>query len=666
MGALMRSEDWSSTPVGAVELWPESLKISVAVCLRSKFPIVIWWGREHLTQFYNDAYISFLGKGKHPGALGQSARECWKELWHIIDPMLEGVFQTGEATWSEDLLFVIDRALPREEGYFTFSYSGIPQSHEAIGGIFCACVETTDRVIGERQLALLRELAARTADAHTWRQACRLSAEVLDTNRYDLPFTLIYIVDGEAQTISLAAKSGMSGEFTAVPQSVALGKEGLWPFTRVLQSKAPFVISKLHDLLPAVPNGPWPEPPTQAVALPILPSGQTGMSGVLIVGLNRYRPFDAKYQRFLSLVATQISANIADAYSYEQESKRVEALAEIDRAKTAFFSNVSHEFRTPLTLMVGPVESILERAHPTAIVTREELQLVHRNSMRLLKIVNTLLDFSRIEAGRAEAIYEPTDLSTFTADTASAFRSAMEQAGLKFVIDCQPLSEPAHVDRDMWEKIVLNLISNAFKYTLAGGVTVRLQPATNDIELRVEDTGLGIPENQRSKIFERFHRVEGVKGRSHEGSGIGLALVRELAKLHHGSIRVESAVGKGSSFIVSIPKRRTQSPTDGLGTRERILKSTGVAASAYVEEALQWLPETPQMTESQPVFASDSVKAPHVQTTSGTILLADDNADMRQYVRRLLGDNYNIRAVPTVRKHWLRSAMILRTWCLLM
>ena len=150
-------------------------------------------------------------------------------------------------------------------------------------------------------------------------------------------------------------------------------------------------------------------------------------------------------------------------------------MAEIDRAKTTFFSNVSHEFRTPLTLMLGPLEAMLERAQPSAAVSREELQLVHRNGMRLLKMVNTLLDFSRIEAGRIQAVYEPIDLATFTAEIASAFQSAMDQAGLKFVIDCPPLPESAYVDRDMWEKIILNLVSNAFKFTHAGSVTVRLR-----------------------------------------------------------------------------------------------------------------------------------------------------------------------------------------------
>jgi signal transduction histidine kinase len=319
-------------------------------------------------------------------------------------------------------------------------------------------------------------------------------------------------------------------------------------------------------------------------------------------------------------------------------------LADLDRAKTIFFSNVSHELRTPLTLIVGPVEGMLERAQPSAVVGQQELQLVHRNSMRLLKLVNTLLDFSRIEAGRVQAVYEPTDLSALTADIASAFRSAMEQAGLEFVIDCPPLPEPVYVDREMWEKIVLNLISNAFKFTLQGRISVRVSSLPGHIELAVEDTGFGIPEEQQAKVFERFHRVEGIRGRTHEGTGIGLALVLELAKLHGGSIRLESAPGKGSKFIVSIPKGSAHLAAENLSS-QRMLKSTGVSASAYVDEALSWLPEAGSHSSRGHAFAADSVQAPHVPTTSGRILLADDNADMRGYVRRLLGEAYEVESV---------------------
>jgi signal transduction histidine kinase len=407
------------------------------------------------------------------------------------------------------------------------------------------------------------------------------------------------------------------------------------------------LVSDLDQTCPDLPLGTWGIPPVEAVALPVIFPGQSSAQACLLIGLNARKRFDEDYSAFLETLARQFASNLAAARAHDEELKRVEMLAELDRAKTVFFSNVSHEFRTPLTLMVGPLETMLDRARPSqTTVTREELQLVHRNSMRLLKLVNTLLDFSRIEAGRVDALYEPTDLATFTADTASAFRSAMEQAGLQFIIDCPRLPEPAYVDRDMWEKIVLNLVSNAFKFTLVGGVTVRLHAVGDRIELRVEDTGLGIPEDQQSKVFERFHRLEGIRGRTHEGTGIGLALVQELVKLHRGTIHLESTVAKGSTFVVTIPRGSAHLGADRLASQPKILKSTGVSTSAYVDEALRWLPEQrDQRPDTIPRFAADSVQAPHVQTTAGRILLADDNADMRGYVRRLLGENYEVESV---------------------
>jgi PAS domain S-box-containing protein len=366
--------------------------------------------------------------------------------------------------------------------------------------------------------------------------------------------------------------------------------------------------------------------------------------GFVIAGVSPRKHLDQSYRTFFELVGGNISTAIADARVYEDERKQAEALAEIDRAKTAFFSNISHEFRTPITLMLGPLEAMLERARPTAAAGREELQLVHRNAMRLLKLVNTLLDFSRLEAGRMQALYEPTELAATTADVASSFRSAMERAGIEFIIDCAPLPEPAYVDRDMWEKIVLNLISNAFKFTLAGSVTVRVTAIGDRFELRVSDTGTGIPENELRHIFNRFHRVEGLRGRTHEGSGIGLAFVYELAKMHGGSIRAESAIGKGSTLVVSIPAGRDHLPAERVGDG-RIMNSGSVAASAYVDEALRWLPDSEVTEEPVQVFASDSVQAPHVHSTTGRILLADDNADMRAYVQRLLGEHYQVHAV---------------------
>ena len=645
MGALMRAMDWTNTNLGAIEHWPQSLRTSVSICLASRFPIVLYWGPEYVV-LYNDAYSAILGS-KHPWALGRRCCECWAEIWETIGPMLDGVITTGEATWSDDLLLQLQRFGYSEECYFSFSFSPIRIETGATGGVFTAVMETTDRLIAERRLNTLRELAARTADADSENKIFTLATETLAKNRYDISFSVLYLLTPDARYIEPKSWTAIPSDHVLCKGRKDLGRPEpplLSAVGDVFHSGVVSVVADLQQCCPNLPLGIWGIAPVEAIALPVALPGHSSPLGCFLVGLNARKRLDQDYRQFLDLAARQIASNLAAARAHEEERKRAEMLAELDRAKTMFFSNVSHEFRTPLTLMVGPVEAMLERACPSAIVSKKELQLVHRNAMRLLKLVNTLLDFSRIESGRVQAIYEPTDLSALTADTASAFRSAMDQAGLEFVIHCPPLAEPAYVDRDMWEKIVLNLISNAFKFTLAGGVTVRLRAVANQLELRVEDTGLGIPEEQQSKVFDRFHRVEGVRGRTHEGTGIGLALVQELARLHGGSIRVESTIGKGSTFVVSIPKGRAHLPVERL-SKERILSSTGASASAYVDEALRWLPETERRAELPQLFASDSVQAPHVQMTTGRILLADDNADMRAYVQRLLGGYYDVRAV---------------------
>jgi PAS domain S-box-containing protein len=331
------------------------------------------------------------------------------------------------------------------------------------------------------------------------------------------------------------------------------------------------------------------------------------------------------------------------------DQKRVEeSLAALDRAKTTFFSNVSHEFRTPLTLMLGPLEEIQKEAREQVSPERHELlATVRRNGLRLLKLVNTLLDFSRMEAGRAQTSYQPTDLASFTSEIASAFDSAMKNAGLCFSVECLPIADPVYVDRDMWEKIVLNLLSNAYKFTFEGDVALTLKSVDGAVELQVRDTGVGIPEEHREHVFERFHRIESTRVRTHEGTGIGLALVQELVKLHGGSVRVESAVGAGSTFTVTIPSGTDHLPTERIQAAQT-LASTTIRAEGYVEELKQWSGIEPGLAfdaATPPKQASlDPSPEPSPSEKRELIVLADDNADMRHYLTRLLSGRYEVHA----------------------
>jgi PAS domain S-box-containing protein len=342
--------------------------------------------------------------------------------------------------------------------------------------------------------------------------------------------------------------------------------------------------------------------------------------------------------------------DITEKKAHEREiARQREELAKLDELKTQFFANISHEFRTPLTLMMGPLEDAMAEPEGLSAANRERLELAHRNSLRQLKLVNTLLDFSRIEAGRIQASYEPTDLALLTAELASVFRSAIERAGMRLVIDCPALPEMVYLDREMWEKVVLNLLSNAFKFTLEGEIEVSLRLVDSAAEMKVRDTGTGIPTNEIPQLFERFHRVKAARGRSYEGSGIGLALVQELVKLHGGNVRVESEIDRGSTFTVTIPLGKDHLPADRIGGA-RTLASTGLRGEAYVQEALRWLPERQDVADDVQIAPPLSPSEPFRHSVRASeqpsrILLADDNADMREYVRRLLREQYEVLAV---------------------
>lgn len=326
-------------------------------------------------------------------------------------------------------------------------------------------------------------------------------------------------------------------------------------------------------------------------------------------------------------VNRQLKAAKDELERREAELERMnERLTTMDRAKTEFFSDVSHEFRTPLTLMLGPLEKLIAECKAGADI--ELLRVAHRNALRLLKLVNSLLDFSRIEAGHVHPVRAPVDLSKLTADLASNFRSACDAAEVSLEVDCRPLPGPVAVDAEMWEKIVLNLLSNAFKFTLKGSIALTLRAGDGIAELAVRDTGCGIAETDLPGLFKRFHRVKGASGRSQEGSGIGLALVEELVRLHGGSVGVVSEPGVGSAFTVRIPFESPESAVSDSVAVPAPSPPPNSMVMAFTEEARRWLPDVTHSVSGE--------RRPANTPACQRIVLADDNADMRDYLRGLL------------------------------
>src|SRR5205809_704099 len=491
MGALIRSLDWSRSPLGPIDTWPQSLRTRLGICLSSRFPMAIWWGPE-IVQFYNDGYRPFLGT-KHPRSMGQRGDECWAEIWNVCGPLYRHVMTTGDSTWSADLQLLMERDGYLEETYFTFAYSPIRGESADVLGNLITVTEPPGRVLGERRLRTLHDLGTLAMAAKTPEEAAQLASETLSANDADMPFSLLYLVEDDGRHARLVASSG-GIESPATPSLI--GDDARWPAGQVLASARAVVVDDLRALEP-LPSGPWTDPPHTALALPLM-SGET-VVGVLVAAVSPRRQLD-------------------DAY-------------------------------------------------------REQLLTAQRNGVRLLKLVNTLLDFSRIEAGRAHAVYEPVDIAALTADLGGAFRSAVERAGLDFVVECAPLAEPVWLDRQMWEKIVLNLLSNALKFTFEGRIVVRLRDAGERVVLEVADTGIGIGAEDLPHLFERFYRAREARSRSHEGTGIGLSLVQELVKLHGGTIDVTSRPGEGTTFSVALPRGTAHLPKDRIGARSGV--STG-------------------------------------------------------------------------------------------
>lgn len=611
---LIRSIDWSKTAIGSREDWPQSLRAALGICVNSNFPIAIYWGPQ-LVLLYNEAWSPIPGN-KHPWAFGKPAVEVWPDIWDAIEPQFQKALK-GTAGGSRDALLPMQRHGYVEECYFDFTFTPIYGESGKVEGVFNAVIETTYRVINERRASLLQKLSEAVSGAQSSKEVFRRAAAVLENSKQDVPFFLIYeIVHG----IPLLQ---VSSQNIAQP-SVR------WPADEVLKKGSVKSIDNIRTLLPDLADNYWPEVPAEAVMVPLKESDGS-ISGFIVGGISARRKLDKDYRAFYESAAATIYGELNTLRSLMKERERAESLAQIDKAKTAFFSNISHEFRTPLTLMVSPLEQVLHNASNLTGEQRNNLETSLRNTLRLQKLVNTLLDFSRIEAGKMEANFQRVNIAQITKDLASAFRSTIESAGISYHVTIGDIKNEFSIDVDMWEKIVLNLISNAFKYTEQGKIEVRLSQAGDTLIFKVTDTGIGISKEHLDRIFERFYRISNQGGRSQEGTGIGLAMVRELVQLHHGNISVESRYGVGSTFSVSIPvsKNETTEVSGHLGK-----SANATLKNAFIEEASKWS-----------VVTASAGKAPSASGAERSkVIVADDNGDMREYIVRLLERDFEVYA----------------------
>ena len=653
VAALAREIDWSRTPLGAVIAWPEELRLIIRTTLDSPFSNAVWWGEDSI-QLFNDAWRELLGMTRQPTALGGPARETWAGIWHIVGPIVEQIMASGEPASGENYPMLIDRHGYLEEVYVTFSYTPVRNSNGTVVGLHNMAWETTGYVIAERRMRMLATLSAQVVGAGAPRDACERAAAALSSDPADVPFALFYLFDKNRQRATLAAVAGLEAGSSVAPHLVGVVDDGTgWPLSRVLAAKAGAagIEVTLDDLAVRFPGLSAPAfsaagtgRPQSALLLPLSAANDRPPVGVLILALSPHRPFDDGYRSFVDLAVQQVNAGIAEARAKQIERERSAQLTELDRAKTEFFSNVSHEFRTPLALMLAPLEDLLRERDRLPPNTGSAIDVAVRNARRLLRLVDSLLDFSEVESQQRHPSLERTNIGDLTADIVSAFRSAIEAAGLQLRVEIERDLPMVPLNREMWEKIVSNLLSNAFKFTFEGVITIKLRALRLHAELEVSDSGVGIPQNELPNIFKRFHRVRGAKARTVEGSGIGLAIAQDLVQRMGGQIRVRSAENRGSTFTIWMPLKSSMPIEPNVA---RVEETGSAFATGLATEARRWLSDAADEVPAdilEDVFdPRGSLKNPQsTEVARARLLIADDNADMREYLRRLLGEHLDV------------------------
>jgi signal transduction histidine kinase/DNA-binding response OmpR family regulator len=561
MGMLMRSLDWSKTRLGAVSTWPQSLRTAVSILLASRFPMLIHWGSEYV-QFYNDGFRPILGDSKHPGALGQPAYPWWSEIWDILVPMFERVM-AGEGTWYEDQVVFPNRYGYIEEAYFTFSHSPIRDESGKVAGIFQAVTETTERVLNERRLKTLRDLAARAVEAQVAESACQIVAETLAENPNDIPFALLYLIDQNRNQAKLAGAVGLEPDMPASPTIVQLNElapNDCWSLLQVASTGQMVQVDNLVEKFGLLPGGPWAESPSTALVLPVAQPGSLLPTGLLVVGVSPRRALNDSYQSFFTLVAGQIATAISNTRALEQERKRAAALAELDRAKSQFLANMSHELRTPLNGILGYAQ-ILRRHKTLSDSQKNGLSIINQCGEHLLTLINDVLDISKIEARKMELQPRNFRFPEFLEGVADICQIRAKQKEIALIYEAlTPLPLKIRADEKRLRQVLLNLLGNAVKFTETGSVTFKVgcvgdcewvvdshTPLPPKIRFQIEDTGMGIAPDQLENIFLPFHQAEGQKQQI-EGTGLGLTITRQLVEMMGGEIHVKSSLGQGSIF----------------------------------------------------------------------------------------------------------------------
>lgn len=637
----LEAYDWSATPLGPVSGWPKELLVAVHTLLPSRLPVIIGWG-EDLVQIYNDAFAPLLGD-KHPSAMGRPARECWAETWWRIGPSVEEYLAGDRSLFDEEVPLFLNRHGYLEETYWSLSLNPIPGADNDQQGLLLLAMDDTTRVVSNRRLSTIHELGVMsTAGMTSLGEVCEAALKVMSRNRQALPFATFYL--REAGELRLISSYGAARGSSAFPPTIAEDAENM--IARASRTGLREMLDHLDTVADASriePSPMGPAVPTSAMLIPLLLSGEAEPLGVLVLGVNPYREVDDAYQKFFELVSRQLGTLLTDARAYQDQRSRAEMLAALQDTRTRFFQNVSHEFRTPLTLVLGGLDSLSATLSESAAGTgpdAEQLHSARRAALRLERLVDALLTFARAESGELVAQRQATDLVELTGEAATMFRSAIEQADLEYVVELPSRALVVDIDREMWSRIVVNLISNAYKFTARGRIRVRLDGSSDLVVLTVEDTGVGIEQEAAGRVFQRFQQSRTNQVRNGPGAGIGLSLVADLVQAHHGSVDVRSELGVGSTFTISLPLTTSSTRASTTASMGEDIHAQTISEITGTPEASPWRTEV-----GAAVTAIQGAAAP--DPTRRRLLLVEDNADLRRYLSRLLrSKGWSVTAVP--------------------
>ncbi|KAL7425265.1 hypothetical protein Q5752_000953 [Cryptotrichosporon argae] len=665
---LLDQTDWSKTSLGPRESWSPQLECMINLVIDSNTQDSLWLGTDFV-QIYNQGYSKILN---HPTGFGRPAIEQWASLWEGIGPIIDRGMRGESCYFTDDLLlYAIGPTGNFCERYHTWSFVPIRGDGGRVLGLYNPTTETTDAVLARRRQETMRDLSEEIQVARSSKQYFAGIADVFERNPKDIPFALCYSIakgaDGEGSTLTLEQSVGVPADHPAGPAKIIVAPRDIlhvddigspapsamsagsgrflhsseraaWPIAYALQTRQCVVVDDCAAIVKGCPVRQWDALPEAAIIIPICSDGaHEPAQAVLILGLNLYCPLDADYEEWIHVMRAHLTSSLASVRSFEVEQQRLLDKERMERAKTAWFQGAAHDLRSPLTLVVGPLEDVLATKLTSA--QRSALGLAQRNASRVLRLVNALLDFSRLEAGRLEGRFVATDLGRFVGELAELFRPAIERRHITFNVDIQPREGVVFIDPTLLETVVTNLLSNALKYTEEGEISVRLSYDANHADIAVVDTGFGIPSGELGAVTDRFHRATTALSRGTEGTGIGLALAKEIVRLHDGELLIESRIADehdedgehGSTFTARIPLVERDVVFDSI-KRE----SFGTYGKAVADDAMGWSDDT----------ASESDRAPSEPTTAGTLetflfepgdtlLIVDDDHDMRKYIRHI-------------------------------